>query len=374
MGRPSTVKFRQDRDAWVTTIGGKYVTLARGKRNRRQAMDEFHRLKASEDKPGLPASASVSVGELCDRLLDWVAENRSAVTYEWYKRHLSSFVRHAGPNSSASALRPFHVTEWIKSQAWEQSTRHGAITAVKRAFRWGRKQGYLEFDPMEPLDKPGIKRRETILRPDQEHEVLNAIHGPLRDYLEFMHETGCRPSEVARLEASHLSEDAAILSGKTTRATGRLREIYWTDRAKEIVDRLAGENPAGPNFRNSRGAPWTRNALAWAMSRVRKRLGLGGECTAESFRHGWITDAKLKQPNSVVAQLAGHSSTATVDKHYGHLNERRAELSRAAASVRGVCTDSVLPETSVGSRPGSQAARDQSSPLCGADRTPRPRS
>jgi integrase len=372
MGRPSTVKFRQDRDAWVTTIGGKYVTLARGKRNRRQAMDEFHRLKANGGNQG--PGASISVGELCDRLLDWVAENRSPLTYEWYKRHLRSFVRHVGPSSAASALRPFHVTEWIKSQEWEQSTRHGAITAVKRAFRWGRRQGYLESDPMEPLDKPGIKRRETILRPDQEHEVLNAIHGPLRDYLEFMHETGCRPSEVARLEASHLSEDAAILSGKTTRATGRLREIYWTDRAKEIVDRLAGENPAGPNFRNSRGAPWTRNALAWAMSRVRKRLGLGGECTAESFRHGWITDAKLKQPNSVVAQLAGHSSTATVDKHYGHLNERRAELSRAAASVRGVCTDSVLPETSVGSRPGSQAARDQSSPLCGADRTPRPRS
>jgi hypothetical protein len=63
MARPSTVKYRQDRDAWVTTIRGKYVTLARGKRNRRQAMDEFHRLKASEGKPRLPAPASVSVGE-----------------------------------------------------------------------------------------------------------------------------------------------------------------------------------------------------------------------------------------------------------------------------------------------------------------------
>jgi integrase len=373
MGRPSTVKFRQDRDAWVTTIGGKYVTLARGKRNRRQAMDEFHRLKASEGKPGLPAS--VSVGELCDRLLDWVSENRSPVTYDWYKRHLSSFVRHAGPNVAASALKPFHVTEWIKSQAWEQSTRHGAITAVKRAFRWGRKQGYLEFDPMDSLDKPGIKRRENILNPAQEHEVLNAIHGPLRDYLEFMRETGCRPSEVARLEATHLSGDIVVLAGKTTRATGRLRTIYLTDRAKEIVDRLARENPAGPIFLNSRGAAWTRNALAWAMSRLRKRLGLGGECTAESFRHGWVTDAKLKLPNSIVAELAGHSSTEMVDKHYGHLSERRDDLSRAAASVRGVGTDSVPSETSTGSRPGSPGGvPDRSSPPGGADRTPRARS
>jgi integrase len=162
-----------------------------------------------------------------------------------------------------------------------------------------------------------------------------------------------------------------VLPGKTTRKTGRLRTIYLTDHAKTIVDQLASKNPAGPIFRNARGVPWTRNALALAMRRVRTRLGMGSECTAESFRHEWVTDAKLEHPNSVVAELAGHSSTAMVDKHYGHLNERRDNLSRAAAMVRGpgACTDTAQPGTSADSPPLSPDSREHPSPPAGADRT-----
>jgi integrase len=83
----------------------------------------------------------------------------------------------------------------------------------------------------------------------------------------------------------------------------------------------------------------------------RVRIKLRGEiegpkwraCTAESFRHGWVTDAKLRLTNSVVAELAGHTSTAMVDRHYGHVNERRAELAEAAGKVRGSRTDTAGP-------------------------------
>jgi integrase/recombinase XerC len=361
VGRPSKIRYREDRDAWVTTIGGRYVTLARGKRSRAEATKEFHRLMSRGRAATDPAS--ISVGELCDRLLDWVQVNRAPLTYDWYRQQLSSFVRYVGQETPANALRPLHVEDWIKHQAWGQTSRHHAITAVKRAFRWGKKMGYVEVNHFGDMDCPPILRRELVLTPVEEQAVLAAANPRLRDYLTMMHETGCRPSEVARMEAQHVSGNVVTMPGKTSRATGRSRVVYLAGRAVEIVARLSAYNPIGPIFLNMRGRPWNRTTLAQAMHRVRVKVkgevdGPGWKaCTAESFRHGWVTDAKLRLPNSVVAELAGHTSTAMVDRHYGHLNERRDDLARAAGQVRGVGTDNASATPS--EAPPSKSGRSQ---------------
>ncbi len=374
MGRPNKVRYREDRDAWVTKIDGQLHTLAKGKRNRAEATRALHALLAAKAKGQATPTRSISVGELCDRLWTWTRDHRSALTAEWYQRHLQAFVNWAGYETIANTIRPFHVSEWVDGQGWGQSTRHGAITAVKRAFRWGHRQGYLESDPLAALDKPGIRRREAILGPEDQRRVLGSIDGPLRDYLATMYETGCRPSEVARIEAVHVVGDTIVMAGKTTRKTRKPRVIYLTPVVAEIVARLASANPDGPIFRNTRGRPWTRNALAQAMQRVRSRLGLGPECTAESLRHGWVTDAKLRLPNSVVAELAGHASTAMVDAHYGHVNLRRAELAQAASSVRSPVADTAAPPASASSPTPHPDDPAQSGTPEDSGHTPPPRS
>jgi integrase/recombinase XerC len=334
MGRAAKARYWPDRDVWFTRVGGKYHVLARGKRSRAEAVNALRELLVEGRKDTKPG---VTVAELCDRLLVWVRENRSALTLEWYKRHLRAFGKHIGRQTDASTLRPFHVTDWLDSTAWKQSTRHGAITAVKRAFRWGYRQGLLDSNSMEGLDRPGIKRREAVLSPEVEIIVLEKAVQPLRQFLEFLHETGCRPSEATRLCIDHvdLESGVAVLFGKTTSRTGRQRQIFLTPRAQELVNQAVHRVEQSETvFVNSRGRPWTRHALAHAMGRLRKKLELGPECTAESFRHGWITEAKLRLPNSVVAELAGHSSTTMIDKHYSHLNQRQPELSAAVILVR----------------------------------------
>ncbi len=364
MGRPSKIRYRDDRDAWVTTIGGRYVTLARGKRSRAEATKEFHRIMSRGHTDAEPAS--ISIGELCERLLEWVQANRAPLTLEWYRQQLRSFVLCVGQETPANALRAFHVADWIKGQAWGQTSRHHAITAVKRVFRWGRKMGYVETNHFEDLDCPPIARRELVLTPAEEQQVLGVANPRLRDYLTMMHETGCRPSEVARMEAAHVQGEVVMMPSKTSRVTGKIRAIYLTEGAREIIARLSAAHPKGPIFRNMRGRPWTRTTLAQAMHRVRVKVkgpveGPGWKaCTAESFRHGWVTDAKLRLPNSVVAELAGHSSTAMVDRHYSHLNERRDDLARAASQVRGGDIRPELPAATQGSEaPPSERDRPQ---------------
>lgn len=336
MARPAVPWYWAARDGWYATIDGKRHLLAKGKKSRRAADDKFHKLMAARGTTPR-AGGTITVLELFDRFLSWTGEHRRPLTYEFYDRHLSRFADHVGRGTPCGDVRAFHVTEWLADRKWGQSTRHGAITAAKRVFRWGKRQGYLETNHLDGLDRPGIARRESILSPQEEADVLAAAPGLLRDYLIVMHATGCRPSEVAQIEASQVSGGAIMMSSKTTERTGRNRVIYLTGTAVEVVGRLAAAHPSGPIFRNARGNPWTRHALAHAMGRLRRKLK-GADwraCTAESFRHGWVTDAKLVLPNSVVAELAGHTSTAMVDRHYGHLSDRKTELAAAAGRVRG---------------------------------------
>lgn len=355
MARPAVPWYWAARDGWYATIDGRRHLLAKGRKSRAAAHRAFHKLQAARGSV-VRAGGTITLAEMCDRLLLWVRENRSALTLEWYTRYLRAFGAHVGRQKEAGTLKPFQVTDWLDSTGWGQSTRHGAITAVKRAFRWGQRQGLIESNPMDGLDRPGIKRREAILSPEVEIIVLEKAVQPLRQFLEFLHETGCRPSEAARLRVGHvdLEHGVAVIFGKTTSRTGRQRQIFLTPRAQELVHQVVHRTEQPETiFVNSRGRPWTRHALAHAMGRLRKKLKLGPECTAESFRHGWITDAKLKLPNSVVAELAGHSSTAMVDRHYGHLSQRQPELSAAAAMVRKSDTDKP---------PASDASADPPSP------------
>jgi integrase len=386
MGRPSKVRYREDRDAWVTTIGGRYVTLARGRRNRAEAMQAFHRLQAERSPGGLAARSLVSVGELFDRLLDWTHENRSPLTYGTYKQDLDAFAAYIGPATPADAVRPHHVDDYLAGKAWSDMTRRRAITGLKRAFSWGRKRGLIPVDHLAVMEKPPEGRRESILTPAEERVVLGAATGPLADYLAMMHQTGMRPSEVARVEAAHHFPADGMLRfpGKSTPRTGRLRHVYLTPEAAAIVARLAAATPEGPIFRNTRGRPWTRNALALAMRRLRVKVKAPGArtpeereaarkgwkaCTAESFRHGWVTDAKLKLKNGVAAELADHRSTAMIDKWYGHVSERREELAAAAALVRGAGTDT--PSPPAGGPPPADPPPAAPAPPAGGDRTPR---
>jgi hypothetical protein len=49
--RPNKPWLRKNSGDWYATIGGKRVELARGKKNKKAAEDEFHKLMAGRHRP-----------------------------------------------------------------------------------------------------------------------------------------------------------------------------------------------------------------------------------------------------------------------------------------------------------------------------------
>jgi integrase len=201
-----------------------------------------------------------------------------------------------------------------------------------------------------------------------------------RDLLSVSYDSGGRPFEIKELEKRHLQFDKqrAVIPADEAKGRKHTRTVYFpTDRSMEIVRRLAEEHPTGPIFRNRRGNPWTGDAvkcrfedievefglkemqrqgidldtseesiaaMMTTLSPTRKQKGTGKEVPKQkwelrkearlklvagqarkygkrfnhyAFRRTFITEKIIAGVDShVVARLAGHQSTAMIDRHY----------------------------------------------------------
>lgn len=305
-----------------------------------EARRAMHLLLASRGVEPEPVASprGMPVVDVCNAYLDHAKVNLKPLTYEFYLRHLSAFAEIRGETPSAD-LRPHHVTAWLASKGWSSTTRRGAITAVKRAFEWARRQGLIPDNPIKDLEKPPAARREKI--PDRAE--VDATFAEIRDrqfkdLLAAIHDTGCRPGEAAAVTAADIDFKAGTwtLANKTEHATGRKRVVYMTERVAEICRRLCRDNPRGPIFLNTRGNPWTRNAMACRFDELRRKGVASRDGTANALRHLFITDSLEREiPIATVAELVGHVDTNMIARVYSKLSKRQDYLRESLGKVRG---------------------------------------
>lgn len=337
MRRPG-IWFRESADAWYTTIGGKQRKLADGRKARSEAKQKLEDLLSREGRGPAPTCREVFNLFLDSVELAVSRGERSQHTYDGYERHLAS-ASDAFGSTNAGDLKPLHVSRWIDGTTWGPTTRKAAITAVRGALNWAKRQGHLESNPIADIERPRAKRREAILTEEQADRVIMAIPDPeFRDLVVVLRETGARPGELAGLTAERVDVAAGRcrVVDKIRHRTGeRLRDVYLTPTPLEIVARLAREHPDGPIFRNERGNPWSRHAMAQRCARLRKRLGMGPELSCYSLRHLYITSALERGvPIATVAVLVGHRDTQQIARVYSKLDRATDHLREAARAAR----------------------------------------
>jgi integrase len=256
-------------------------------------------------------------------------------SFESYRRVCQSLVTHLGGKQPASALTQEDVLAWMDGQKWGASGRALAIAVVRGAFHWGVRRKRVAENPLEGIKKPAIPARRAVLTTEEADRVEAELEGSdFGALILVLRETGCRLSEATALEAKHLDLERgiAVLASKTTARTGRLRQIHLTERASEVLRGRALRFPEGPLFRTRTGRPWGRRTVNSRITSVRRRLGLGPGVNAGAYRHRFAIDLLTSGASAEeVAGLLGHTTTAMVFKHYGHLAEQTDFLKRALA-------------------------------------------
>lgn len=327
--------YWRSRKAWYLHVVG-----ANGKRTKVKLADKRTEAFQEYEKYLLAAKNTATSEATDDPLFSKISEawlNRQEqrlaqgdVSPAWLARSLATIDRfnEAYPNQLVSQMTPAFVQSWLKSP--KANYERTELSTLKQCLKWAvREANLIARNPLESLALPGMTRKEGILSAEDQAKVL-AVAKHLRPLLEVAWLTGCRPGELRALQWSHLSDDlsqATLQAHKTKKSSGRPRLLIFSEAAREILAKQSTTSDFV--FLNSRGKPWTKNAVVLAVKQIRLKTGV--QLTAGMYRHTFATSALTNGvPVATVAQLLGHSSTAMVSRVYGHLAEKTDYLKRAA--------------------------------------------
>jgi integrase len=286
------------------------------------------------------ARSTFTVGELIDTYLADASLRLKPATLS-NKHKVLLRLRADKGTKPAGILKPAAVMGWLKEQTrWGRSMRWLAARTIRACCRWAAHptQGLLPSDPTQGLKVPGpLSRGADVLVSTEDHSRLMAsAPEPVRNALLALHGTGCRPSELGKVEARNFDAQAGawLLSEHKTDGTGKVRVILLPPAVVALCKTLAAKYPDGPLFRTAKGLPVTAKRLGSSLRHLRRRLKLG-QVIPYGYRHAFATDALTNGiPDAQVAALMGHSGTATLHRHYSHLTARSQALREALSKVR----------------------------------------
>lgn len=321
---------------WKSSHNCWYYKDERGKEQRldpdeETAHDLWRDLANGSKRVGRDAKAK----DLILRYLDWSEVNQADSTYLFYKTYLESFRKAVG-TLKVAALRPYHVTEWVKDQKWTNpNTVHGAMRSVQRAFNWSKRQGLITASPLDGLEKPTPQPREVDLTAEQFQEILDAVVDPtFRDVLIVLRETGARPQEVRLVEARYIKGRCWIFPQSKSKGKRRPRVVLLNDKAFEITQRYAGQYKTGPIFRNAKGMPWSKSALTQRCERLSEKTGI--KIRPYSIRHHFVDEGLVNGADPVALSIVlGHASPKMVTEVYQSVGKRNEHLEETLRRATG---------------------------------------
>ena len=176
-----------------------------------------------------------------------------------------------------------------------------------------------------PYPKAG-KRRERFLDLADRTALLSHCADDLRRLVTALLLTGARPGEIANANAGDLnaSEGTMRLSGKT----GPRVVTLSTQAVAFFKAQAASKLPAAPLLTDAYGTRWNKDSWKKRFKDAVRAAKLPDDVVLYAIRHTAISELIAGGMDVfLVAKLAG-TSTAMIDKHYGHLRheQTRAKL------------------------------------------------
>lgn len=190
--------------------------------------------------------------------------------------------------------------------------------ALNRAFRQHLVASDAAWKTVAPFKKVGKGRSEqSFLTAAQRKALIDACPADLALLVKALLLLGCRPGEVAKMNASSFNKrtGTVTLNGKT----GERTVAVSTAAAQFLAEQQKGKLPTAPMLATSYGQRWNKDSWKKIFKEAVKTAKLPESIVLYSLRHTAISEMiQAGMDSFLVAQLTG-TSVAMIEKHYGHL-------------------------------------------------------
>jgi integrase len=162
--------------------------------------------------------------------------------------------------------------------------------------------------------------RVKYLTIDQAQRLVNAADPEFRLLVQAALQTGCRYSELARLQVADFNPDIGMLAIRQSKS-GKTRHVVLTDEGVLFFQELnAGRAENEIMLCKANGETWRASHQMRPMARACQYARIDPAINFHALRHTWASHAAMNGvPLLVIAKNLGHGDTRMVEKHYGHL-------------------------------------------------------
>lgn len=336
--------LRQKGKYWASFINGETKRFGRvDEVSQADATKRFREYLASIGGPA-ERSPTITLDQLAERFLVWVAANRGKKAHAERSRHIDRFRKSAG-KIEAGDVTSAHIEKFVgylRASEFAADYVEKHLVSVKAMFRKGVRKGWIPATvrPFDAVD--AIRREPKALVEDklptrsEVARLIEAADGIDRDMIGLFYATGARTGEIAAARAGDFQRaNRQIILAKHKRSytlrQATPRVITLNDEATEILTRLTADLPPEailfPMPRD--GKPHSNYSMGERFRRVRKRAGVRNTITIYSLRHLWISDALAAGIDAMlVARMAG-TGLKMIESVYGHYRSQNLHDAQA---------------------------------------------
>ena len=305
----------------------------RPNQNTARQMEAAHRASLAKGEVGIrEKKITQTLAEfISQRFEPWAETSTSPKTWLDYYRPGVRTIQSYKPLASLrlneiTSERVADFAAWRQSAGLQVSSVNSSLQVLRRIMRLAAQWGAIEIAPFVKM-LPGERRREHVVKPDEEAHYLAAAPEPLGSVAAVLMDTGMRPDECYRLRWESVTwtngRNGTILvtHGKTAAAR---RVLPLTARAKAIL-----QNRWVTKGSPSEGWVWSAPTRSghFEKSTLKKqhkkalRLSRVRPFVLYSLRHTFLTRLGESGCDAwTLARIAGHSSVA-MSARYVHPSE-----------------------------------------------------
>ncbi len=222
-----------------------------------------------------------------------------------------------------------------------------AVVATQTMFQWALQRELMETNPAKGIRKPPAGRRETFLSDEQVSRLFATINDMERDgrlvptfgdTVRLLALTGCRRSEIERLEWSEIDFERGVIFLPALRSKTGKKTIPLGAPALAILAQRKSVAGASPYvFPSLTGGDGPANSLGKNWGRVRAAAGLPN-VRIHDLRHTLASFLVARGASlPVIGRVLGHTNAVTTQR-YAHLqtDPLRALVDDATARFAGL--------------------------------------
>ena len=204
------------------------------------------------------------------------------------RRYMTPILRHFGPTQVVTAITRQDIAEAARAlypQASNATRQRQAVTPIRAVMmhheRGGRRQSLQDT------------HRTRWLTPEEAETLIEAAHPRARRLILTLLGTGCRTSEIVKLQVENIN----VPTAQAWIADPKNNRPRWAsiERSRSLPALLDGLPQQGAAFLTPKGKPYrirsnnSGGQFAVMFNEARVAAGLGDDVTPHVLRHTWAT-------------------------------------------------------------------------------------